>query len=146
MRPVKKNQTRQVVMNNPEAVFLKKETLAELFPSSRSNDFFEALFGDAEEGAYDIALRYSGFSAEEKRLIFFLDLHERPGKCLACNLTYGLPEVFSRHPVVNIKGLVEDIVQLLGPDVSVKKWQLGTTSQEENSRHCIPLDIDLVEK
>ena len=33
--------------------------LAELFPAERSNDFFEALFGDACEGAYDIKLGFT---------------------------------------------------------------------------------------
>ena len=32
------------------------ECLNDLFPIQRTNDFFDALFGDAEEGAYDIRL------------------------------------------------------------------------------------------
>ena len=34
------------------------EYLQELFPENRANDFFEALLGDADEGAYDISLSY----------------------------------------------------------------------------------------
>ena len=30
------------------------ECLNDLFPIQRTNDFFDALFGDAEEGAYDV--------------------------------------------------------------------------------------------
>ena len=32
------------------------ECLNDLFPPQRTDDFFDALFGDAEEGAYDIRL------------------------------------------------------------------------------------------
>ena len=39
----------------PEQIF-SPTTLATLFPPERSNEFFDALFGDADEGAYDIAL------------------------------------------------------------------------------------------
>ena len=105
-------------MNNPDTVFADPKVLAGLFPPERSNDFFEALFGDADEGAYDIALRYSGYDAASNTLRFYLDLHQWPGKCLVCNLTHGLPEVFSRHPIVNIKGLTADVAKLLGPNVA----------------------------
>ena len=80
------------------------DVLRELFPAQRADDFFEALFGDASEGAYDISLVFTGCNEQSNTLHFNLDLHERPGCCLACNLTYGLPEVFSRHPVINISG------------------------------------------
>ena len=73
-----------------ETIFIDS-TLKELFPSERANDFFEALFGDADEGAYDIVLSFKGYNERTSMLHFFLDLHERPGRCLACNLTYGLP-------------------------------------------------------
>jgi len=36
------------------------ETLQQLFPKNRTSDFFEALFGDADEGAYEIELGYGG--------------------------------------------------------------------------------------
>ncbi len=120
-----------------------EDTLAELFPASRSNDFFEALFGDASEGAYDIQLRFDGYDPDANTLRFYLDLHERPGCCLACNLTYGLPEVFSRHPVINIKGLVKDIEERLDGQATCADWQLGTTIQQSRSLHSIPLTIQL---
>lgn len=130
-------------MNNLETVF-DDQVLSELFPSQRADDFFEALFGDAGEGAYDIRLSFSGYDARTNSLRFFLNLHERPGCCLVCNLTYGLPEVFSRHPVINIKGLVADIEEKLDGKASCSDWKLGTTVQQEKSVHAIPLHIQLV--
>ena len=129
-------------MNNLETVF-DDQTLDELFPARRADDFFEALFGDANEGAYDIRLSFSGYDAGANSLRFFLNLHERPGCCLVCNLTYGLPEVFSRHPVINIKGLVADIEKRLDGKANCTSWKLGTTIQQEKSLHSIPLDIQL---
>ena len=121
------------------------DVLAELFPEGRSNDFFEALFGDASEGAFDIKLRYHVFDKNTQVLQFNLDLHERPGCCLVCSLTYGLPQVFSRHPVVNIKGLVSEIGKKLEGIATCTDWKLGTTIQQEKSRHSIPLTITLSE-
>jgi hypothetical protein len=117
--------------------------LADLFPAERTNAFFEALFGDAAEGAYDIRLRFLGFAEGESVLRFSLDLHERPGCCLVCSLTYGLPEVFSRHPVINIKGLVKEIEARLGGQAVCTGWQLGHTVQEGKSLHTIPLTINV---
>ena len=121
------------------------EVLAELFPEERSNDFFEALFGDASEGAYDIKLRYHTYDKNTQIMQFNLDLRERPGCCLVCSLTYGLPEVFSRHPVINVKGLVGDIGKKLEGVATCTDWKLGTTMQQEKSRHSIPLIITLAE-
>ncbi len=121
-----------------------EQVLEELFPAQRSDDFFEALFGDAAEGAYDIRLRYNGYDNSAKTVQFNLDLHERPGCCLVCSLTYGLPEVFSRHPIINIKGLVSDIGKKLEGRAACTDWKLGTTIQQEKSRHSIPLVISLV--
>lgn len=119
------------------------DIVQEMFPPSRSNDFFEALFGDATEGAYDIKLRYGGFNENASDLLFHLDLVERPGCCLVCSLTYGLPQVFSRHPVINIQGLVEEIEQKLDGKAKCVDWKLGTTSQADKSLHSIPLNITL---
>ena len=121
------------------------EVLAELFPVERSNDFFEALFGDASEGAYDIKLSYYDYDENSQTLQFNLDLHERPGSCLVCSLTYGLPEVFSRHPIVNIKGLVSEIENKLAGIASCSDWKLESTKQQEKSMHSSPLSIRLVE-
>ncbi len=117
------------------------ETLQQLFPKDRTNDFFEALFGDADEGSYDIELGYGGVNGNN--LIIELKLHERPGCCLACNLTQGLPQVFSRHPVINVAGLVTDVDKLLGADTSCTEWSLGYTEQRQKEMHIIPINITL---
>ncbi len=117
------------------------DVCARMFPPERSNDFFDAMFGDASEGAYDITLKFEEYSPDKKELNFLLELTERPGKCLACNLTYGLPEVFSRHPVINIKGLTEEIDRELGDKLQVKNWSLGSTRTLSRSTHAIPLII-----
>ena len=121
-----------------------KDVLEDLLPSQMSNDFFEALYGDAEEGVYDIKLSFKEYDSEQKKLFFELQLHERPGQCLACNLTYGLPEVFSCHPLLNIKGMVEKIESLLGGDTKCSSWELGATETPAASMHAIPLTINLV--
>ena len=122
------------------------EALGRLFPPERSHDFFDALFGDASEGAYDIVLSFDRYDADRQTLHFFLNLHERPGRCLACNLTYGLPEVFSRHPVINIKKLVQDVEQLLGQSMQCVDWKLEHTIQKSRSLHAIPLQMTMQEK
>jgi hypothetical protein len=117
------------------------ELLRQLFPAQRTADFFEALFGDAEEGAYDIALTFKG--GNSRSLNFSIDLHERPGRCLACNLTSGLPEVFAKHKVINIEGLVAEIEKKLDGRAKCSAWTLGRTQQVNRSLHCIPLQITL---
>jgi hypothetical protein len=129
-------------MMQPEQIFTEK-ALRALFPPGRSNEFFDALFGDANEGAYDIALTFAGYDKDSQTLNFFLNLHERPGRCLACNLTHGLPEVFKRHPIINIKGLVGEIERLLGGTMVCENWTLGRTDQRSRSLHCIPLQVQL---
>lgn len=117
-----------------------QETLTTLFPPSRSNDFFEALFGDASEGAYDIVLAFAG-APNAQTLHFELHLKQRPGQCLACNLTYGLPEVFSRHPIINIKGLVAAIAKTLDIEPEKISWQLKATKSISKELHIIPLHL-----
>ncbi len=120
---------------------LTKENLARIFPKERADDFFEALFGDANEGAYDIELAYR--ECNEKTLIMDLLLHERPNCCLACNLTQGLPQVFSRHPIINITGIVRELDALFGDDYKCGDWSLGYTEQYSKSVHAIPIKIAL---
>ena len=117
------------------------ETLQRLFPKERADEFFEALFGDAGEGAYDIELACRGLQGDQ--LIMELLLHERPGRCLACNLTQGLPQVFSRHPIINVKGLVADIGVLLNGQATCADWSLGYTEQRSRSLHVVPVKIRL---
>ncbi|MEW6593383.1 MAG: pancreas/duodenum homeobox protein 1 [Thermodesulfobacteriota bacterium] len=125
----------------PEQLFTP-ETLSRLFPADRADQFFDALLGDAGEGAYDIRLAFTRHDAAAKTLTFALELHERPGKCLACNLTYGLPEVFARHPLINLKGVVAEIAALCG-NATAKEWRLGTTQQVNKALHTVPLHIHL---
>lgn len=115
------------------------DKLQVIFPEDRADAFFDALFGDAEEGSYDIGLGYAGGTADA--LNFELRLTQRPGKCLACNLTYGLPQVFSRHPVINVQGIAEAVGEAVGN--SAVSWQLGATKEVSNELHVIPLMIEL---
>lgn len=117
------------------------DVLKQLFPTNRSDQFFDALYGDAEEGAYDISLEFIG--SRRNLLEFMLRLTQRPGKCITCSLTYGLPEVFTRHPIINIKGLVQDIEALLDGSSRCVDWQLGPTQEVSDEIHVIPLIIIL---
>ena len=120
-----------------------KEVLEDLLPPKLSNDFFEALYDDTDEGAYNISLSFKNYDTEKNVLSFELQLHERVDKCLACNLTYGLPDVFSRHPLINIKGMIKKIEALLGDDVKCTGWELGRTQTPDATMHVIPLIIRL---
>jgi len=120
-----------------------EDVMQELLPARRADDFFEALFGDADEGAYDIALSFQGYDERNHILNFDLELRERPGRCLSCNLTSGLPEVFSRHKVIDIAGLVLAVEKKLDGKAKCGVWKLGRTQQPEKSLHYIPLQISL---
>ncbi|RJX29645.1 MAG: pancreas/duodenum homeobox protein 1 [Desulfarculus sp.] len=124
--------------NLPE--IFSPQSLRELLPPQRADEFFGALYGDAKDGAYDIGLAFAG--RENGRLVFELQLRQRPGKCLACNLTYGLPQVLGRHPVINLKGLVAGIGRLLGAPGELA-WELGRTREVSPALHVIPLRISL---
>ncbi len=115
-----------------------KDYLDTLLPRKISDKFFEALYGDASDGAYDISLEF--ISAHAKRIVLAFNLIQRPGKCLVCSLTYGLPNVFSRHPLINIKGIIKKIEEM---GVKIKKWQLGDTQENSKSLHVIPFFLDL---
>ncbi|MFO7557531.1 MAG: pancreas/duodenum homeobox protein 1 [Desulfobacterales bacterium] len=115
------------------------EKLDDLFPKDRADVFFDALYGDASDGAYDIFLKFK--SAKKNVLQFEFQLEQRPGKCLACNLTYGLPEVFSRHPVINIADLAKGIMRLLNKNTDSVRWKIGATREVSEKHHVIPLDI-----
>jgi hypothetical protein len=118
-----------------------QKVLNDIFPPEMADRFFEALLGDAAEGAYDITLVYAGES--EDRIDFEFQLNQRPGRCLACNLTYGLPEVFSRHPVINVAGVVEKIGACLTNGKRCGRWSLGRTREITREKHIIPLRINL---
>jgi hypothetical protein len=118
-----------------------KEKLAEIFPNHRADLFFDALYGDSSEGAYDIRLVF--VKQTGNNLLFEFHLTQRPGKCLACNLTYGLPQVFSRHPVIDVKGVVEKIGQAIDGHGKVVEWKLGSTKEISRGLHVIPLTVVL---
>src|SRR6056297_3898465 len=54
-----------------ESIFTE-QALAELFPESRTNEFFEALFGDAEEGSYTITLKFEKAGKNTLRFLYEL--------------------------------------------------------------------------
>ena len=128
-------------MSSNAAEIFTSEWTAAAFPPERTEDFFEALFGGAEDGAYDISLRYVESSGNSH--LFSFDLTQRPGKCLVCNLTYGLPQVFSRHPVVNIKGVAEKVASSLGKDPACATWKLGATQEHSPALHSIPFTVNV---
>lgn len=117
--------------------------LQKLFPADRSDRFFEALYGDSEEGAYNIELAYQGYAPNSRSLHFIFNLLERPGKCLACHLTHGLPDVFGRHPVIGVADLVAGITGLLEGKVACGEWQLGATQNLSRKHYGVPLTIKL---
>lgn len=115
------------------------ETMQHLFPPQKADRFFEALYGDVEEGAYDIRLNYKAETDDE--LQFEFHLIQRPGKCLACNLTYGLPQVFSRHPIINVNGIIDSVNELLGDEGRCTGWRLGHTREISRELHVVPLFV-----
>ena len=128
-------------MNTHEKATLvfTREKLDELFPPERADAFFDAMYGDAAEGAYDIRLVFR--TAEPQTLHFAFELHQRSGKCLACNLTYGLPQVFTRHPLINLKGLAGALGVLVDWDAQELNCTLGRTEEYSPELHLIPLCI-----
>jgi hypothetical protein len=124
----------QTVMEN----IFTRQFCDDLLPPQTSDRFFEALYGDVSEGAYDIRLEC--VSVETDRIVLAFSLTQRPGKCLVCSLTYGLPNVFARHPLINVQGIIQKIRDA---GVPVKDWRLGRTSENSNTQHVIPLYIDL---
>lgn len=118
-----------------------QEKLDALFPPERSNQFFDALFGDADEGAYDIRLAFN--KLRDDQLHFEFQLHQRPGKCLACNLTYGLPKVFERHPVIDVKGVVKQLSMLMNGKSRCTEWALGKSKEISRELHVVPLIVKI---
>jgi len=117
----------------------EREVMGNLFPKERADQFFDALFGDPDEGAFNISLQFKGY--DRNKLLFEFHLSQRPNKCLACNLTAGLPEVFSRHPVINVKGVIREIDRLLDDRGKCADWKLGRTQEVSDECHVIPLVI-----
>ncbi|MCP3942368.1 MAG: pancreas/duodenum homeobox protein 1 [Desulfobacteraceae bacterium] len=117
---------------------ITRDFLDGLLPPEKSDQFFEALYGDASEGAYDIRLEF--VSAASDQIVLAFNLTQRPDKCLVCSLTYGLPTVFQRHPLIDIKGMVGKIEE---SGLKISGWHLGKTEENSSSLHVIPLYLDL---
>ena len=129
-------------MHTPSSrTIFDQRILDEIFPSSRADRFFTALLGDASEGAYDITLAFAGETDDQ--IDFEFQLKQRPGKCLACNLTYGLPEVFMRHPVIDVAGVVRQIDSRMINGKKCAEWTLGRTREVSNAMHVLPLTVKL---
>ncbi|EFI33062.1 conserved hypothetical protein [Desulfonatronospira thiodismutans ASO3-1] len=130
-------------MSNNKSVeeILTPEVLQQIFPPSRADDFFEALYGDPGEGTFDIQLMLAGNAGD--RLDMEFRLKQRSGKCMACNLTYGLPQVFSRHPVIDLPGLMKEINALLPQGMQATDWKLGSTREVSSELHIIPWSLYL---
>ena len=121
--------------------FFTSDKLTTIFPPERADRFFEALLGDCSEGAYDIALHYAGSRGDE--LHFEFQLRERLGKCLSCSVTYGLPHVFSRHPIIDVPAVVQGIDQILDGQGRCGPWRIESTREVSRQLHVIPLIINL---
>lgn len=122
---------------------LDEEFLNTLFPPGRDDEFFDALYGGAEEGAFDIRLQLEEVIEDTGELVLAFTLTERPGKCMACSLTHGLPPVFERHPVINLKGIVAAVEERLAPDFKVEGYRIGPTTPKAPKVNIIPLFIQV---
>lgn len=124
------------------STLFNQSKLNEIFPLDRADSFFDALFGGAEEGAYNITLTFVG--AEQNLLRFGFELKQRPGHCLACNLTSGLPGVFERHPILNVKQVAADLADIAGWPQNGWAWKLASTQQLSSELHFIPLTLNKI--
>jgi hypothetical protein len=127
-------------MTNPrDDNMFTRDVLDALFPPERTEAFFDALFGGAEEGAYDIRLVFLGRNGPDA-LRFAFELRQRPGKCLVCSLTYGLPQVFERHPIINAGGIAKEAGRMAGWE-QTPSFRLGRTEEISPELHLIPLTV-----
>lgn len=117
---------------------ISRAELDKIFPPERTDAFFEAIYGDIEEGAYDIKLVCKHVKADEADFVF--ELVRREGKCLVCSVTYGLPEVFQKHPIINIAGTAKALASALGWQGEVN-WTLGSTMEINEDLQMIPFTI-----
>lgn len=116
-----------------------RATLDRIFPPERADAFFDAIYGGAEEGAYDISLQCK--NVDDTKAVLAFVLQRRPGKCLKCSLTYGLPQVFQRHPIINAANTAEAIATELGWNCPIR-WTLGSTTELNDDQHEIPFIIE----
>ena len=124
---------------NDLGMLFDAEAIHKILPEKLADRFFDALYGDPAEGAYNIGLKFK--EQTDNTLVFEFHLTQRPGKCLRCNLTYGLPKVFARHPVIDVEGVVRKIDAHLNGRGKCSNWQLGRTKEVSAELHIIPLTI-----
>lgn len=116
---------------------INQQLLDEIFPPERADAFFDAIYGGAEDGAYDIELICQEVGEERAALRFCLK--RRQGHCLKCSLTYGLPAVFQRHPVIDINNVAQAVAHILG--WNNYRWEMGAVVEESADLHYIPFTI-----
>lgn len=116
---------------------INQKILDEIFPPEKADAFFDAIYGGSEEGAYDISLTCEAVEDNSARLRF--ELKRREGQCLRCSLTYGLPAVFQRHPVIDINSVAEAVAHVLGWNNF--HWDLGKVVEESDALHYIPFNF-----
>lgn len=115
-----------------------RDTLNKIFPPEKTDEFFDAMYGEAEEGAYDIRLVCKNIEGKQANLVF--QLLRRPGKCLKCSITYGLPEVFMKHKVIDLAGVSNAIARELGWTGKLS-WQLGEVMDINEDLQMIPYTL-----
>lgn len=113
---------------------INQKILDEIFPPERADAFFDAIYGGSEDGAYDISLVCESVEENQAKLRF--ELKRREGHCLKCSLTYGLPSVFQRHPVIDINSVADAVGHVLG--WSNFHWDLGKVVEASDDLHYIP--------
>ncbi len=128
---------------NQVKTLLDDDFLASLFPPGRDNEFFDALYGGSEDGAFDISLIFYGVREQTDEIILAYKLTERPGKCMACSLTTGLPPVFRRHPIINVAGTAEKLAERIGDGWTLKDYDIGQTAPYAPKINIIPFFIRL---
>lgn len=111
--------------------------IEEIFTPEKTDEFFDAIYGGAEEGVYTIVPVIKKLMPDMALLAF--ELRRRPGQCLKCSLTYGLPEVFRRHPLLNVAGLAREIAHKVG--WNNYSWELGETEEHGDDLHSIPFIV-----
>lgn len=116
---------------------INQKLLDEIFPPEKTSAFFDAIYGGAEDGAYDI--RLTCVAVEPEQAFFRFELIRREGQCLRCNLTYGLPAVFERHPVIDAQGVASALAHLLG--WKKFQWKFGAVEEINDDLHIIPLEL-----
>ncbi len=119
-----------------------REVLQKALPRERIEAFLEAFYF-GEEPAYDMELAFGHFDSQEKLLTLEIRLRARPGQCLACNLTWGLPRVFRQHPLLDLASTVKTVEAHLPNGWRVREWDVGFTEERGPDLHVIPLWLRL---